>query len=684
MDSRRVLALGAVLVAVIAAAGLAFAGGGGAGDNGIEHSFDMGNLDRSCKPCDDFFEFSEGGWLKNNPIPAAYPEWGSFITLEDHNENALHAILESAKKSGAAEGSNEQKIGDYYASCMDLPGIEKQGTAPLSSDLQMIDGVRDLGSLVATAAHLQLEGVGVLFNFGANQDFKDSTQVIGAASQGGLGLPDRDYYTRQDEESKQLREKYVKHVAKLLNLLGDDAAKSEEEARAILAVETTLAKASLTQVELREPKNVYHKMSVGEAQKLTPHLKWDAFFTAIGGPKLEEMNVAEPDFFKVLDRAMATVPLSTWKTYYRWQLADRSARLMSDAFVQENFDFNGRVLSGTKELRARWRRCSAATDGDLGEVLGQVYVQKYFPPESKAHALEMVHNLLTALQEDLKTLEWMSPATRQAAAEKLQAFALKIGYPDKWRDYSALKIDRSSYLQNAFRASEFEAARELAKIGKPVDRTEWGMTPPTVNAYYNPQLNEIVFPAGILQPDFYDPKRDDAYNYGAIGAVIGHEITHGFDDQGAQFDPLGNLKNWWQPEDLKAFQARGDCVAKQFDGYEVEKGLHENGKLVEGESIADLGGLKIAYAAMEKAFEGKSHEPDADGFTPEQRFFLGYSMVWAVNERPESARLQTNSDPHPLSKFRVNGPLSNLEEFAKAFQCQKGEAMVRGEVCRIW
>jgi putative endopeptidase len=683
MEMRRIFALVGVLVFVAGAAGLAFGGGGGA-DDGVAHGFDMANLDTTCKPCGDFFQFSEGGWLKNNPIPAEYPEWGSFVTLQDHNEKALHSILEAAAKSGAAAGSNEQKIGDYYASCMDTTEIEKQGLAPLADDLKRIDAVHDTASLVAAAAHLQLQGVGVLFDFEANQDFKDSTQVIGAASQGGLGLPDRDYYARGDEESKKLREKYVKHVAKLLTLLGDDAAKSDEEAKVVLALETTLAKASLTNVELREPKNVYHKMSVAEAQKLTPHLRWEAYLAAMGSPKLDEMNVAEPEFFKVLDRSLTNIPLATWKTYYRWQLADRSARLLNDAFVQENFDFNGRVLSGTKELRARWRRCSAATDAGLGEVLGRVYVEKYFPPESKAHALELVHNLLDVLRENLKTLEWMSPATRQAAAEKLNAFALKIGYPDKWRDYSALKIDRSSYLMNSFRAAEFEAARELAKIGKPVDRTEWGMTPPTVNAYYNPQLNEVVFPAGILQPDFYNPKRDDAYNYGAIGAVIGHEITHGFDDQGAQFDPVGNLKDWWQPEDLKAFQAKGDCVAKQFDGYEVEKGLHENGKLVEGESIADLGGLKIAYAAMEKSLEGMPRDKDKDGFTPEQRFFLGYSLVWAVNMRPEAARLQTNSDPHPMSKFRVNGPLSNMEEFARAFECHKGEPMVRGEVCKIW
>jgi predicted metalloendopeptidase len=417
---------------------------------------------------------------------------------------------------------------------------------------------------------------------------------------------------------------------------------------------------------------------------LTPHLSWTAYFEAVGSPKLTEINIAQPDFFRALDGMLTSVSVSDWKTYYRWQLINRSAGLLSDPFVQENFAFNGRILTGSKEIRPRWKRCTGATDQQLGEALGQVYVQKYFPPEAKARALELVHNVLAALRDDLQSLPWMSPATRKAAIEKLEAFTIKIGYPDKWRDYSALKIERGPYVTNAFRAAQFENARDLAKIGKPVDRGEWGMSPPTVDAYDNPQLNEIVFPAGILQPPFYDPKRDDAYNYGGIGAVIGHEITHGFDDQGAQFDPRGNLKNWWTPEDLKSFQERGECVAKQFDSYEVEKGLHENGKLVEGESIADLGGVTLAYAAFQKSRHGESGAKDSNGFTPEQRFFLGYAENWAVNVRPELARLQTNTDPHPLPKFRANGPLSNMAEFAKAFGCKKGEVMVRERVCKIW
>jgi putative endopeptidase len=647
--------------------------------------FDLANLDRTCKPCDDFFQFAAGGWIKNNPIPPEYPEWGSFVTLQDKNEKSLRDILEAAAANNSAPaGSNEQKIGDYYATCLDTKGIEDQGLKPLAEELRTIDGIDDSASLIDTGAHLQAEGVGVLFGFGSTQDFKDSGKVIGEALQGGLGLPDRDYYTRDDDDSKKLRQQYVEHIARLFTLTGEAREKSAQQAKTVLALETSLAKASMNNVDLRDPQKVYHKMSIADAQALTPHFSWNAYFQAAGIPRLAEINIGQPDFFKALDGMLTSVPLADWKTYYRWQLVDRSARLLPDAFVQENFNFNGRILTGTKEIRARWRRCSAATDQQLGEVLGQVYVQKYFPPEAKARAVELVRNLLAALHDDLQTLEWMSPATRKAAADKLAAFALKIGYPDKWRDYSALKIERTSYLRNSFRAAAFETARDLAKIGKPVDRSEWGMTPPTVNAYYNPQLNEVVFPAGILQPSFYDPKRDDAYNYGAIGAVMGHEITHGFDDQGAQFDPEGNLKNWWTPEDLKSFQGRGECIEKQFDGYEVEKGLHENGKLVEGESIADLGGLTIAFAALQKSLAGKSHDADADGFTPEQRFFLGYSLVWATNTRPEFARLQTNADPHPLSKFRVNGPLSNLAEFQKAFGCKKGDAMVRAQVCKIW
>jgi putative endopeptidase len=685
MAARRISAMLVFVLVFFCAVSSVLTGGSRAFAAEDTHGFDPANLDRTCKPCDDFFQFAVGGWLKANPIPPEYPVWGSFVALQEKNQQALRGILEAAAaNTSVAAGSNEQKIGDFYASCMDTKAIDAQGIKPLATELASIDAIHDTAGLINVGGHLQVEGVGVLFDFGSDQDFKDSSQVIGEANQGGLSLPDRDYYTRDDEESKKLRQQFVEHVAKLLVLAGDAQEKATAEARVVMQIETGLAKASMTNVERRDPEKNYHKMSIKDAQALTHHFSWDAYFAAVGSPKLADINIAQPDFFKALDGLLGTVSIPDWKAYYRWHLVHRSAALLSDPFVQENFAFNGRVLTGAKENRPRWKRCTAASDQQLGEALGQVYVQKYFPPEAKARALELVNNLLAALRDDLQTLPWMSPATRKAATEKLQAFTIKIGYPDKWRDYSALKVDRGSYVLNTFRATQFENARDLAKIGKPVDRGEWGMTPPTVDAYNNPQLNEIVFPAGILQPQFYDPKRDDAYNYGAIGAVIGHEITHGFDDQGAQFDPRGNLKNWWTPEDLKSFQERGECVAKQFDSYEVEKGLHENGKLVEGESIADLGGITLAFAAFQKSLRGKPGEKDSNGFTPEQRFFLGYAENWAVNVRPEFARLQTNTNPHPLPRFRANGPLSNFAEFAKAFGCKKGDTMVRENVCKIW
>ena len=676
------------LSCIFLAGGLVFLGGNRtarAAEGSTNHGIDPANLDRTCKPCDDFFQFANGGWLRRNPIPPEYSEWGSFVTLADKNQQALHTILEAAAAdTSAPTGSNEQKIGDFYASCMDTTTIAAQGRQPLEPSLAAIEAVHDITGLTEEGARLQAEGAGVLFHFGSDQDFKDSSKVIGEANQGGLGLPDRDYYTREDDKSKKLREQYVEHVAKMLTLLGDTKEKSRAEATAVLAIETSLAKASMTNVELRDPVAVYHKMPLAQVSALTPHFSWNLYFQALGSPQLAELNVGQPEFFKVLDAMVVSVPLSDWKTYYRWHLVNSAAPFLADDFVQENFDFNSRILLGAKELRPRWKRCTSAVDRNLGEALGQTYVREYFPPEAKARAVELVHNLIAALRTDLQTLPWMSPATREAAIVKLRAFTIKIGYPDKWRDYSALKIDRVSYIQNALRAAQFETARDLAKIGKPVDRGEWEMTPSTVDAYNNGQLNEIVFPAGILQPPFYDPARDDAYNYGGIGVVIGHEITHGFDDQGAQFDPQGNLKNWWTPEDLKSFQARGNCVAQQFDGYEVEKGLHENGKLVEGESIADLGGLAIAYVAYHKSLEGKPAPPEIDGFTPDQRFFLGFAQIWAINERPELARWEANTDPHPLARFRANGPLSNIAEFAEAFGCKRGDPMMREQVCKIW
>jgi len=646
--------------------------------------FNTANLDKTCKPCEDFFQFAMGGWMKNNPIPPEYSTWGSFTVLADKNQQALRQILETSGKAEGPAGSSERKMGDYYASCMDTAAIEAAGSQPIAPLLLRISEMKNIADLEATTTRLQQQGFSVLFRFSSNQDPQDSTQVIAWALQGGLGLPERDYYLRADEKSKKLREDYTRHVRAMLELLGDSPERSAAEAATVMTIETSLAKASMSNVDLRDPHQTYHKMKIAEFQSVTPNFSWGAYLRDLGHGDIEELNVAQPHFFTALDRQLTATSLDDWKTYFRWHVVDSAAPALSEKFVNEDFDFRGRILTGAKEIQPRWKRCVQSTDRNLGEALGQLYVQKYFPPEAKAHALEMVHNLSATLRADLETLPWMGPETRGQAAAKLEAFAVKIGYPDKWRDYSALKIDRAGYLQNFERAAEFDLQRRLRKIGKPVDRTEWGMSPPTVNAYNNSSMNEIVFPAGIMQPPFYDAKADDAVNYGGMGAVIGHEITHGFDDHGSQFDAKGNLQDWWQPEDQKNFKERAQCVSDQFDAYVVDGDLHENGQLVLGESIADLGGLTISYAAYEKSLAGQPRPPDQDGFTPEQRFFLGWAQVWGANERLEFARLMAHTNPHPLPRFRGNGPLSNMAEFARAFGCKQGDPMVRQKICKIW
>jgi len=655
---------------------------GSVGDSG-GWGFSETNLDRTCKPCDDFNQFAMGGWMKNNPIPAEYPNWGSFTMLADRNQASMRVILEEAGKANAAAGSNQQKIGDFYASCMDTSAIDAAGVKPLAADFAAIDAVKDASALQPLIGRLQQTGAGYLFRFDSTQDLDESTQVIAEINQSGLGLPDRDYYTRTDEKSAQLRTDYAAHVAKMFVLAGDSGEKANADAKTVMELETALAKASMSRVQMRDPHAVWHKMTLPQLRELAPGWGWEAYFRQRNAPEFSSINVSQPDFFKETNRLLTATPLKDWKTYLRWHVLHASATQLSEPFVQENFNFYGTKLSGTKQLQPRWKRCSQSVNRNLGEALGEVYVEKYFPPEAKAHARLMVMNLIGALKSDIPELGWMGPATKKAALEKLEAFQIKIGYPDKWRDYSALPVDKGSYLANERRAIAFENARDLNKIGKPVDRGEWQMTPPTVNAYYDSTMNEIVFPAGILQPPFYDPQADDAVNYGGMGAAIGHEITHGFDDQGSQFDAKGNLRDWWTKQDRKNFDERATCVQKQFDGYEVEPGLHENGKLVLGESIADLGGLAISYAAYEKSIEGK-RPATLGGFTPEQRFFLGWAQVWGANMRAENARLMANTNEHPLPKFRTNGPLSNMELFAKAFACKKGDAMVRESVCKIW
>ncbi len=650
----------------------------------VTGGFDFSNIDRSASACQDFNQFANGGWMARNSIPGAYSVWGRFTQLDEQNLEVLHQILEGLLKKKVLAKGNEQKIADYYGSCMDEQKVEAEGIKPLEPELQRIDQISDLGGLEDEIGRFHAHRIPAVFGFGAAQDFKDSTQVIAQAVQGGLGLPDRDYYLSDDPKIKATRAEYVKHVARTFELMGDAPDRAAAEANTVLTIETKLAEKSSTRVQRRSPEANYHPMIKNQLIEMTPDFDWGRYFRNIGLPEIAKVNVGQPEFFKAADKVLVGTPIDDWKVYLRWHLLNAASNTLSSKFVQESFAFNGKYLQGTTEMLPRWKRCVASTDRALGEALGQLYVEKTFTPQAKARARAMVQNLIAALRNDLTTLSWMSQETRTKAIAKLEAFNRKIGFPDKWRSYEALQISRGPYYNNAVSAMEFDVKRNLGKIGKPVDRTEWGMTPPTVNAYYNPSMNEIVFPAGILQPPFYDPKADDAFNYGGIGAVIGHEMTHGFDDQGAKFDANGNLAMWWTPDDFKKFNARTDCVVRQFSSYEVEPGLHQKGELVVGESVADLGGLTVAYAAYQKSLEGKPRPKGINGFTPEQRFFLGWAQVWAQNIRPEAARLRNATDPHPLARFRVNGPLSNMPAFAQAYQCKTGDAMVRAERCQIW
>ncbi|MGH9406724.1 MAG: M13 family metallopeptidase [Terriglobia bacterium] len=643
------------------------------------------NLNPKVKPCSNFFEYADGGWIASHPIPADRPSWGTFVALAQHNQDVLNGILKTDAAAKAPSGSNERKLGEYYSSCMDTKAIDAAAAKPLDPEFARIAAIQNVAGLQAEIARLQKLGVNAAFRFGPQQDSKNSTEEIAVAAQGGLGLPNRDYYTKQDAKSKQIRGEYVAHVAKMFELLGDPASRAAAEAVEVMKIETELADASMTPVARRNPEAVYHRMSVASAGALTPHFSWTQYYREVGAPSVSSMNVAQPDFFKVLNTALTSVPLANWKTYLRWHLIDATAPALSQPFEDEAFNFHGRELLGVQKLQPRWQRCVGAVDRGMGMALGAQYVKTAFPPAAKARAVAMVNNLVAELRSDISTLPWMSPQTRRYALAKLQHLAKQIGYPSKWRDYSSLDITSGPYVANVLRARAFEFRREINKIGKPVDRTEWGMTPPTVNAYYTPHMNEIVFPAGILQPPFFNPDAPDAINYGAMGVVIGHEMTHGFDDEGSRFDADGNLRNWWTPEDYKQFKQRAQCIVNQFNGYVVADHLHENGQLVQGESIADLGGLTIAYKALEKSLAGKQHTK-TDGFTPEQLFFLGYAQIWASSIRPQSARASVLSNPHPLARFRVNGPLSNMPAFAHAWQCSPGSAMVRppNEQCKIW
>ena len=646
-------------------------------------SFDVNAMDKSANPCDDFFQYSCGNWLKNNSIPADQPAWGRFNELQEHNQYVLRGILEKYSANDPKRTSNEQKIGDYYSSCMDESGINAKGLTTLKPVLDRIDALKDKSQLPALMGYLHSNGVRALFDFGSEPDAKDSRMEIAGTDQGGLGLPDRDYYLKTDAKSVELRDDYIGHMTKMFALLGESPDKAAADAKAVINLETELAKASMDRVERRDPTKVYHKMTTAQLQELSPAFTWKEYFANIDTPGFTSLDVSVPDFVKGMNQLVQTASLEDIKTYLRWHAVHSGAQLLPTPFVEENFAFYGKTLTGAKELQPRWKRCVRFTNGDLGEALGQSYVAEAFPPESKAAALKMVHEIEAALKSDITELSWMTPETKKQALEKLAKVEDKIGYPDKWRDYSKLTIVRGDALGNSLRANEFEFNRQLQKIGKPVDRAEWGMTPPTVNAYYSDLENNINFPAGILQPPFYDPKIDDAVIFGAIGAVIGHELTHGFDDAGSQFDADGNLHNWWTPKDREQFDSLEACFVNEYDNFVAVDDIHARGKLELGENTADNGGLRIAHMALLDVLVNNPEKP-LDGFTPEQQFFVGWGQIWCENYRPEFARLLAQTNEHALGKFRVNGVVGNMPEFQKAFGCKADAPMVHKPACRSW
>lgn len=644
-------------------------------------------LDRSADPCVNFFQYACGNFSKYYPIPSDRSGFGMGTLLFEHNESVLHAMLDNAAASGANRTANQQKIGDYYGACMDTTAIDREGLQPFQAELDRIAALKDKSELNSLLAHYQLINVNAFFGLGEQQDFKDATKQIAVADQGGLGLPERDYYFRTGEAAEKTRKQYLEHITNVLKLLGESDGEAASDAQKILQLETSLAKVSLDITSRRNPKNVYHMMEVGELQKLTPALQWNELLLGSDFPDVAQLNVTNPDFFKGLNTVLEATDMATIKTYLRWQLINSTASVaLPKPFDDEHFDFYGRKLRGQPEQEARWKRCVQATDSALGEALGQVYVAQEFPATSKEAMLQMVHDIENAMSQDIDSLDWMTPETKTRAKAKLHAVADKIGYPDHWRDYSKLIVERDDAYGNAERAAVFENLREIAKIGKPVDRGEWGMSPPTVNAYYSPSMNDINFPAGILQPPFYDPKSTDAENYGHIGGIVGHELTHGFDDQGRLFDGSGNLADWWTSQDAKKFEEKADCTVKEYNSFVAVDDLHVNGKLTLGENTADNGGLRLAFLALLADAKRKNIDlsEKLDGFTPAQQFFLGHAQNWCGSTRPEQMRLQVQTDPHSPREFRVNGVVQNMPEFGEAFGCKVGQPMRPQNICRVW
>jgi len=655
------------------------------GTPGADHGVYVSDLDRSADPCTDFFEFSNGAWRKQNPIPASMTRWSRRWQAGETAKDRLKEILDevSARRDWPA-ASVEQLIGDFYGGCMDQARIDEDGAKPLRPLLAEIDKLREPADIGRMIARLHAIAIPVPFGVFGTSDLHTPSNVVAWVGAGGLGLPDRDYYLKTEARFVEARERYLGHVAAMFKLIGSDDVAAQRAAARVMAIELGLAKASLDNVALRDPKAIDHTMSAVQLRALTPSLDWAAYFQA-SGIHPASLNVTEPVFFEELERQLKTTPVADWKIYFEWQLIRAAAPSLSQAFVDEDFAFNGKYLSGTQEIKPRWKRCVEATDQLLGEALGKKYTDKYFPPAAKARMKLLVTNLLAAMHDTIEKLDWMSAGTKQRALEKLATFNPKIGYPDKWKDYSSIAVHRDQYWDSSLAARAWNVADNLATIDKPVDRGRWGLTPPTSDAYYNPSLNEIVFPAGILQPPAFSLDAVDAINYGAIGVVIGHEISHGFDDQGAQFDAQGRLDNWWTKDDLDKFHARGQCVVDQYEHYFIETGIHHNGKLVLGESIGDLGGANLAYRAFQRA-QQQTPAPMLDGFTPNQQFFIAWGQFRADAIRPETQRLMIQGDPHPIAQYRVIGPLSNMPEFQTAFSCKAGATMVRAadQRCTVW
>ncbi|HET7464720.1 MAG TPA: M13 family metallopeptidase [Longimicrobium sp.] len=655
--------------------------GGAAAQGPVIPALDRANLDTTCAPCQNFYRFANGGWIKRNPIPAAYSSWSGFNELRDRNEEVLKAVVDAAaRQAEVARDENTRRVGRFYATCMDSARAEAAGVSPITAELRRLEGITTREQLMEEVALQHARGTGVLFGFGANQDPRNSTRMIADLGQGGLGLPDRDYYLRDDSATRKLRADYLDNITAMFALAGQPRAAARADAERIMALETELARASMTRVQLRDPNAQYHWMSVADADALTPGFSWSAFLRGVG-VRADSVNVSQPEFFKAAAHELATRPLEDWRAYLRYRAISRAANWLSSPFVNQAFRFT-QALTGAREQQPRWKRCLRLTDAVLGDALGAEYVRVAFTPEAKAEMQRMVGNLRAVFADRIRASRWMSPATQQQALQKLDAFGTKIGYPDQWLDYGTLQIGTDSHVANLQAINAFYGRRDLNKIGRPVDRSEWFMTVPTVNAYYSPTLNEIVFPAGRMQPPFFHVSYDLAANYGGIGGTIGHEMTHGFDDQGRQYDAQGNLRDWWTPEDARGFEQRAAVVDRQYSAYTVLDSLHVNGKLTMGENIADIGGLSIAFQAMQRELAGKPRTL-IDGFTPEQRFFLAYAQARRATFRDQQLRLLVQTDPHSPNEFRVNGPLSNMPEFAAAFGCKAGDPMVRSGAERV-